>query len=163
MALAVWTELIWRKKSGSSSLQSNITRPTRSQTRRTKSSSSDKCPEMSATRLKWERRSKKKGEEAGSRKRKSKRKRKLEAALTKITSHFQAGQTESGRRENVKLHVADGLIWSLFHSQITPNPKYLQFEIWCKNDSIQKHLMTFWGNKHTSFGSVHTVKGQGGR
>lgn len=80
---------------------------------------------MSATRLKWERRSKKKEEEAGSRK----RKRKLEAALTKITSHFQAGQTESGLRENVKLHVADGLIWSLFHSQITPNPKYLQFEI----------------------------------
>lgn len=63
------------------------------------------------------------------RERKRKRKRKLEAALTKITSHFQAGQTESGRRENVKLHVADGLIWSLFHSQITPNPKYLQFEI----------------------------------
>lgn len=157
MALAVWTELIWRKKSESSSLQSNITRPTRSQTHRTKSSSSDKCPEMSATRLKRERRSKKKEEEAG-RGRGSSRQRWQKSHLI-----FRLVRLNQAEEKTLNYTWQTGLIWSLFHSQITPNPKYLQFEIWCKNDSIQKHLMTFWGNKHTSFGSVRTVKGQGGR
>ena len=140
MALAVWTELIWRKKSGSSSqhFKHHVTLPRSPDHKPTepKAHRQVNAKRCSVNVSNMSELGEKKEEEGRGSSRQRWQKSHLIFRLVRLN------QAKEGTL-NYKWQAG----WSgvcLTRSLLSDVTQNISFEIWCKSDSVKKHLMTFW-------------------